>query len=93
MSDLEHELINAERAGWEALATGRAGEHYRQHLAANAIMALPFGVMTRIGFCQLGIDDCGRPLSKRRCDLVSDWMRQTAAHFIPAVNRLHVAQR
>jgi hypothetical protein len=47
MSDLEQELITAEREGWEALASGRGGEHYRQHLAANAVMAFPFGVMSR----------------------------------------------
>jgi hypothetical protein len=39
MSDLEQELLEAEREGWRALASGRAGEHYRQHLAANAVMA------------------------------------------------------
>jgi hypothetical protein len=47
MSDLEQELIEAEREGWQALASGRGGEHYRQHLAANAVMAFPFGVMSR----------------------------------------------
>jgi hypothetical protein len=47
MSDLEQELLEAEREGWRALASGRAGEHYRQHLAANAVMAFPFGVMSR----------------------------------------------
>jgi hypothetical protein len=47
MSDLEQELIEAEREGWQALASGRGGDHYRQHLAANAVMAFPFGVMSR----------------------------------------------
>src|SRR5688572_20300323 len=47
MSDLDQELIEAEREGWQALASGRGGDHYRQHLAANAVMAFPFGVMSR----------------------------------------------
>jgi hypothetical protein len=47
LSDLDRQLIDAERAGWEALASGRAGEHYRMHLAPNAVMAFPFGVMSR----------------------------------------------
>jgi hypothetical protein len=40
-------LIDAERKGWQALASGRGGEHYRMHLAPNAVLALPFGVMSR----------------------------------------------
>jgi Domain of unknown function (DUF4440) len=47
LSDLDRQLIDAEREGWEALASGRAGEHYRMHLAPNAVMAFPFGVMSR----------------------------------------------
>ena len=47
MRDLARELIDAEREGWEALASGRGGEHYRTHLAPNAVMAFPFGVMSR----------------------------------------------
>lgn len=47
MTDLALELIDAEREGWEALASGRGGEHYRRHLAPNAVMAFPFGVMSR----------------------------------------------
>jgi hypothetical protein len=41
MTDLAQELIDAEREGWEALASGRGGEHYRRHLAPNAVMAFP----------------------------------------------------
>jgi hypothetical protein len=40
-------LIGLEREGWEALVAGRGGAYYREHLAANAVMAFPFGVMTR----------------------------------------------
>jgi hypothetical protein len=40
-------LLGLERQGWEALASGRGGEYYRAHLAENAVMAFPFGVMTR----------------------------------------------
>jgi hypothetical protein len=47
MSGLEQELLEAEWEGWRAWAFGRGGEHYRQHLAANAVMAFPFGVMSR----------------------------------------------
>jgi Domain of unknown function (DUF4440) len=47
MTDLAQELLEAEWEGWRALASGRGGEHYRQHLAANAVMAFPFGVMSR----------------------------------------------
>ena len=47
MADLAQELIDAEREGWEALASGRGGEHYQTHLAPNAVMAFPFGVMSR----------------------------------------------
>jgi hypothetical protein len=47
MRDLAQELIDAEREGWEALASGHGGEHYRMHLAPNAVMAFPFGVMSR----------------------------------------------
>ena len=47
MPDLAQELIDAEREGWEALASGRGGEHYQTHLAPNAVMAFPFGVISR----------------------------------------------
>ena len=40
-------LLGLERQGWEALSSGRGGEYYREHLAENALMAFPFGIMTR----------------------------------------------
>jgi hypothetical protein len=40
-------LLGLEREGWEALSSGRAGAYYREHLTDNALMAFPFGVMTR----------------------------------------------
>ena len=43
MRDLAQELIDAEREDWEELASGRGGEHYRTHLAPNAMMAFPSG--------------------------------------------------
>jgi hypothetical protein len=39
LSDLGQELIDAEREGWEALASGHGGEHYRTHVAPTAVMA------------------------------------------------------
>jgi Domain of unknown function (DUF4440) len=36
-----------EHDGWEALASGRAGGYYRSVLTPDALMAFPFGVMTR----------------------------------------------
>lgn len=47
MDGLEQELVELEREGWEALAAGRGAEYYREHLADNALMAFPFGVMSR----------------------------------------------
>jgi hypothetical protein len=47
MSDLEQELIRAEHDGWRALASGRGAEHYRRHLAENAVMAFSFGVLSQ----------------------------------------------
>jgi Domain of unknown function (DUF4440) len=44
---LSEQLIALEREGWEALVAGRGGEYYRQRLAPEAVMAFPFGVMTR----------------------------------------------
>ena len=41
------ELIALEREGWEALVAGGGGEYYRQKLTAGAVMAFPFGVLTR----------------------------------------------
>ena len=40
-------LIDVERAGWEALSSGRGGAYYREHLTEDALMAFSFGVMTR----------------------------------------------
>jgi hypothetical protein len=40
-------LLGLERAGWEALSSGRGGAYYSEHLTQNALMAFPFGVMTR----------------------------------------------
>ncbi|MBW3654226.1 MAG: nuclear transport factor 2 family protein [Actinobacteria bacterium] len=47
MADLEQMLVELEREGGEALVAGRGGEYYREHLAADALMAFPFGVMSR----------------------------------------------
>jgi hypothetical protein len=47
MTDLRDELVALEREGWEALASGRGGDYYREHLAADALMAFSFGVMSR----------------------------------------------
>ena len=47
MAGLERELVELEREGWEALAAGRGGEYYREHLADDALMAFSFGVMSR----------------------------------------------
>jgi hypothetical protein len=41
------ELIQVERKGWEALCSAEAVTYYRQHLAEDALMAFPFGVMDR----------------------------------------------
>jgi hypothetical protein len=45
--DLEETLIEAEREGWVALTTTEGGSYYREHLAADALMAFPFGVIDR----------------------------------------------
>lgn len=45
--DLEKQLLSTELEGWQSLAAGRAAEHYRERLAPNAVMAFPFGTMTR----------------------------------------------
>jgi Domain of unknown function (DUF4440) len=37
----------SEREGWQALASGNGGAYYREHLSANAVMAFPFGILTR----------------------------------------------
>ena len=46
MSDLDH-LIDLERQGWDALSSGAGGTYYREHLTDDAVMAFPFGVLTR----------------------------------------------
>jgi hypothetical protein len=45
--DLSARLIALERDGWEALVAGNGAAHYREHLTPNAMMAFPFGVLTR----------------------------------------------
>jgi hypothetical protein len=45
--DLAQRLIALEQEGWEALAAGDGGAYYRAHLAPNAVMAFPFGVLSR----------------------------------------------
>jgi hypothetical protein len=44
---LADRLIGLERAGWEALVAGQGEAYYREHLAANAVMAFPFGILDR----------------------------------------------
>src|SRR4051812_15233168 len=41
------ELIQIERRGWGALCSADAVAYYQQHLAEDALMAFPFGVMNR----------------------------------------------
>ena len=47
MAGFVDELVRLEREGWEALASGRGGAYYREHLADDALMAFAFGVMSR----------------------------------------------
>jgi hypothetical protein len=47
MTDLATELIALEHEGWNALVAGDAAGYYGEHLASGALMAFPFGVMTR----------------------------------------------
>ncbi len=49
MTDLSERLIALEHEGWQALAAGRGAAYYREHLTPNAVMAFPFGVLTRDG--------------------------------------------
>ena len=42
----EEPFLELERRGWEALSSDEGGAYYREHLADNALMAFPFGVMT-----------------------------------------------
>lgn len=45
--DLAGRLIDLEREGWEALAAGNGGAYYRERLTTNAVMAFPFGILSR----------------------------------------------
>jgi hypothetical protein len=44
---LAQRLIALEHEGWAALVAGAGGRYYREHLAEDALMALPFGVLSR----------------------------------------------
>jgi hypothetical protein len=44
---LAEELIALEHEGWDALVAGNGSPYYREHLMADALMAFPFGVLTR----------------------------------------------
>src|SRR5690349_9802119 len=45
--DWNDELIEVERRGWDALCSPGGADYYRQHLTEDALMAFPFGVLTR----------------------------------------------
>lgn len=45
--DFDVDLLALERQGWQALADGRGGDYYREHLADDALTAFPFGVIGR----------------------------------------------
>ena len=47
MTASEEVLLELERQGWEALPSSQGGAYYREHLTDNALMAFPFGVLTR----------------------------------------------
>lgn len=40
-------LVDLEKRGWQALADGEGGPYYREHLTDDALMAFPFGVLSR----------------------------------------------
>jgi hypothetical protein len=44
---LAERLIALEHEGWDALVAGEGGRYYREHLTDDALMAFPFGVLTR----------------------------------------------
>jgi hypothetical protein len=44
---LAERLIALEHEGWEALSSGAGGAYYRERLTGDALMAFPFGVLTR----------------------------------------------
>ncbi len=47
MPALHDVLVGLEHEGWEALAAGRGGDYYREHLTEDALMAFSFGVLSR----------------------------------------------
>ena len=53
MSELAQQLIDADRKGWEVLASGSGGEHCRTHLAPNVLTAFSLR-----GGVQTGSDRC-----------------------------------
>jgi hypothetical protein len=44
---IEKLLVDLEVDGWNALSSARGADYYREHLAPNALMAFPFGVLSR----------------------------------------------
>ena len=44
---LAERLVALEHEGWDALVAGEGGRYYREHLTDDALMAFPFGVLTR----------------------------------------------
>ncbi len=44
---LAERLIALEREGWDALVAGEGGRYYGEHLTDDALMAFPFGILTR----------------------------------------------
>jgi hypothetical protein len=47
VSMTDEDLISLERQGWQALTTEHGASYYRDHLADDAVMAFPFGVISR----------------------------------------------
>ena len=39
--------MDLERRGWDALTAGQAGPDYPEHLTDDALLAFPFGILTR----------------------------------------------
>ena len=44
---LAERLVALEHERWDALVAGEGGRYYREHLTDDALMAFPFGVLTR----------------------------------------------
>ena len=44
---LAERLVALEHEGWGALVAGEGGRYYGEHLTDDALMAFPFGVLTR----------------------------------------------